>query len=442
MFFLRPKMTWSIDLIPKYCELETVIFIFYFLLCSYALVIIPFFKKAPLSSWLLIALFALKIFAGFAFAWFYKLPQYYPTADTWRFYHLSLTETKWLLSDPAAFVKDLFTYGYKNPGNVFSGSNSYWNDLKSNGIIKLMAAMNVVTNSSYYTNIILFNFLFLFGLIGIFRVFSHLFTPQKWLLVLSIFLLPSTLFWCSGIHKDGLILSATGLILYCQYRWLHTNGSAAKYLSAILLLLLLIFSLRNYVALALVPALTCWAISNKTGWSPTLLFLTVYITGIVLFFSLPIAFSGLNFPAFLASKQHEFMALQGGSAIEVMALQPTFKNFAAYFPTAFDMAFLRPHLGEAKNFSYLPAAVEVIALWLIALTALLFPRKKIPAGPFILCCFFFSISILLVTGYTITFSGAVVRYRSFLLPLLFTPLLCMININLLKTKAKQLLAKK
>ena len=163
---------------------------------------------------MLIGLFLIKIISGIAYAKFYSLPKYYSGADTWRFYRLSLNETKWFLNAPFAFIKDLFVYGYDNSGNVFISGNSYWNDLKSNVLIKLMAVMNVLTHNSYYTNIVLFNFIFLFGLVAVFKIFDQIFPDKKKIIILGVFLLPSTLFWCSGIHKDGLILSAAGLLVY------------------------------------------------------------------------------------------------------------------------------------------------------------------------------------------------------------------------------------
>jgi hypothetical protein len=50
-------------------------------------------------------------------------------------------------------------------------------------------------------------------------------------------------------------------------------------------------------------------------------------------------------------------------------------------------------------------------------------RKKVN-HPFIYFCLFFSLSMLLMIGYTIPIIGAIVRYRSIYLPLLILPLIC------------------
>ncbi|HEX8459770.1 MAG TPA: hypothetical protein VF623_00005, partial [Segetibacter sp.] len=132
-----------------------------------------------MGKWILSGLFLVKILAGLAYAKFYTLPKYYAGADTWRFYRFSLDETKWLLKDPVAFIKDLFVFGYSSSGSMFAGENSYWNDLKSNVPVKLMACMNVITHNSYYTNIILFNFIFFIGLVALFKVFNGIFPGKK-----------------------------------------------------------------------------------------------------------------------------------------------------------------------------------------------------------------------------------------------------------------------
>ena len=401
--------------------METALFIFYLLAFVYLTSTIRFFKLEGLPKWTVPFLFIIKIAAGIAYALFYKLPQYYVGSDTWRFFRLSLLEKKWLLSDPLGFIKDLFVHGYSKSGNIFSGENSYWNDLKSNILVKLMAVMNIATNDSYYTNIILFNFLFLVGLVALYKVASALFTCNKWLLIAGIFLLPSTLFWCSGIHKDGLILSATGIIIYWFYKSLIDRFTPIRSIG-ILLLLALIFFLRNYVALALMPALFCWWLSSIYPARKFLIFAGIYLIGIIAFFSLPLIITAADLPAFIVSKHEEFSQLPGGSEVAISELQPNLKSFIIYLPMALDIAFLRPHINEIKNLSYLPAVAEIVLFILLLLIAAI-NYRRITLSPTGLFLIFYGISIMLIAGYTITLSGAIVRYRSYALPFLLLPLI-------------------
>ncbi|HVX49393.1 MAG TPA: hypothetical protein VHB48_04520, partial [Chitinophagaceae bacterium] len=192
--------------------MTVLIFILYLLAFCWLITRIKFFTNSALPKKILVGLFVCKIAAGAVYAWFYALPQYIEGSDTWRFFEASKTETDFLLTNPWGFIKDIFHYGYKNAGNLFYGQNSYWNDLKSNVVIKLLAICNVFTFKNYYCNIILFNFLFFFGPVAFYRVMNQVFAGKMLLMVIAIFLLPSFMFWCSGIHKDGLLFMALALM--------------------------------------------------------------------------------------------------------------------------------------------------------------------------------------------------------------------------------------
>lgn len=403
--------------------MQVFVFIIYLIIFSLFLTVIPFFKNSGIGKFTLIILFLIKIFAGIAYAKFFTLPKYYAGSDTWKFYRYSLDETKWLLHNPAAFVKDLFTDNYHKSGNLFSGQNSYWNDLKSNVIIKLMAVINVFTNNSYYANIIFFNFLFLFGLAALFRLFIQVYPGKKWFIIFGIFLLPSTLFWCSGIHKDGLILSAAGLIIYFFCKGFKSSFTVRSVL-IILLCMLVIFSLRNYVFFALLPSLFAWWLCKRYKGKNVKTFGFIYAAAIVFCIIIPLIFPSLNIFSFITNKQHEFLLLEGGSKVNVPNLEPGFISFISFFPYAVDMAFFRPHVAEIKNISYIPAIIENLLILLLLLISMFRCNKAAQLQPVILFLFFFSVSILLLSGYTIPFTGAMVRYRSVVLPFLVTPLLC------------------
>ncbi len=210
--------------------MTAIVFILYLLLFCLLIPAISFFKNSGLGKGWLTGLFIIKVCAGLAYAWFYSLPAYKPGSDTWRFFDLSISETDLLLHHPWNFIKELFYYGYEKSGNLFEGENSYWNDLKDNMMIKLMALVNVFTFKNYYANIIFFNFLFFFGPVAFFRIMNRSYQGKKILLIAFVFLIPSFLFWCSGIHKDGLIFSAIALIMYFFGQQLIEKRIQLKYL--------------------------------------------------------------------------------------------------------------------------------------------------------------------------------------------------------------------
>lgn len=366
------------------------------------------------------AVFILKIIAGIAYGCFFAQLKYINTADTWNYFHASLPETNWLLHDPVAFIKDLFHYSYSSSGNLFNNQTSYWNDLKSNAIIKLIAVINVFTGKNYYVDIIFFNFLYLFGPVALYRLATTFSPQQKLLLFFPVFLLPSFLFWCSGLHKDGIIFSAMMLMAYSLYKQLQQGRIIVIHCLLMLLYAVLLFALRNFVLLLLMPALAAWSLSikypAKKGW----IFSSIYLVCIVVFFTAKYVHPALNFLQYIVEKQAEFNVLTGNSKIALPALAPTFAGFAHFFPYAVDIAFLQPHWNDLKNISYLAAAGENILLLLLIAGGIIAAVRYKKISSFTLFLFFFSCSLLLLCGYTVTFVGAVVRYKSIATPLLAT----------------------
>jgi len=405
--------------------LQPLLFIIYLILFCWLITRIPFYKNTPVNRWLLIAIFLLKIVAGVAYALYYAQPANIKTADTWNYYQSSLTETDWLLHDPIAFVKDLFHHSYNSSGNLFNNQASYWNDLKSNSIIKLIAVTNVFTGKSYYVNIIFFNFLYLFGPVALYRLATTYYPQQKIILVLFVFLLPSFLFWCSGIHKDGLIFSAMMLTVYSTYKQLQRGRILVAHCLLILLYSIVLFALRNFVLLLLIPALAAWIASEKypsrKGW----IFSSTYLLCMIVFFTAKYIHPALNFPAYVVEKQAEFNELSGTSRVTLPPLTASPQSFAAFFPYAADMAFLQPHWNDVKNTYYLASAAEntLMLLLIIAGAVTVIRYKKLLA--FTLFLIFLSCSLLLLCGYTVTFVGAIVRYKSIATPLLGTAV-CML----------------
>ncbi len=309
-------------------------------------------------------------------------------------------------------------------------------------VIKLLAVFNVLTGKNYYADLIFFNFLFFFGPVAFFRAIMSYYPHKKWLLVWSVFLLPSFLFWCSGIHKDGFIFSAIGIIIYLFNVQLKRKKIILKYCFIILACSVLLFALRNFLLFFLVLALFAWFVSSKYPSRKWVVFGSIYSAGILVFFALPLFSSSLDLPQYIINKQSEFKEIPGNSIIIVPPLTPSVESFIHFLPSAIDIAFLRPHLNEAKSLSYLFAALENLFLIVLIVGCFLFRDKKSKIVTINLFCIFFSLSILILSGYTVTFSGSVVRYKSIVLPLLITAFIVLFDekklLNILRIKSSSI----
>lgn len=385
-----------------------------------------FFIESGLPMRWLLALYMLKLAAAGAYYWFFTQPAYQATSDTWRYYHISLKETNWLLSDPAGFLRDLFSSGYDKPSGLFSSSDSYWNDLKDNVFIKLLAICNLLTNRSYFANTIIFNLFYFAGPVMLYRIIHDKNVLKQLPAIAVIFLIPSFIFWQSGLHKDGLIFTCLMSIIYTFYQWIEKKtDSPFKQLFLLLIAFLLLFSFRNYLLMLLLPALVCWWLVFRYGQNGIWLTVALYMFGLIIIFAGGYLHPDLNFAQYIVNRHNEFLALDGGSQLSLPMLESNLNSFLAYLPYAFDIALLRPHFTEIANASYWPAIAENTMIVLIIAGSFLPVKKQLFLNSgsgstkafmtFLLC---FAGSFLLLAGYTITLTGAIVRYRSLALPFL------------------------
>ena len=397
--------------------LTILIFCGYLVFFCWLITRLKFFIHSGVSKKWLIILFLIKVAAGIAYGFFYSLPQYIEGSDSFHLFNLSCKETDWLFRNPLQFVRDFFTSGYEEKSNLFISKNSFWNDLKDNTIIKLMAVTNVFTGKRYFVDVIFFNFFFFFGPVALYKLLGQLYPGKKKWLIGSIFIIPSYVFWCSGLHKDGLIFSAIALAIYSFYLLLKEERLILKYILILLLCMAVLFLLRNFLLFLLLPSLVACFLSFRFPSRKWFCFIAVYGIALILFFVFPYIDIAFNFPQYLVGKQEEFRQLAGNSAIDVPAFNTSFLSVCSFLPYALDIALLRPHFSELKGIAYYPAAIENISIVFLMMMAIINSRRQKPSS-LLLLLLFFSGSVLLMTGYTVTFSAAVMRYKSIVLPLL------------------------
>lgn len=410
--------------------LDYFLFIGYLFLFSWLLTRIGLFRHSGLNNAQLIILFLLKVIAGIFYGWVGIYYGYFAYMyDTWGLHNTSVDELQLLYDNPREYLTNLFYSGYEGGyGGFFASSDSYWNDLKANIFIKLLSIFNLFSFGNYYINVIFYSFLTMIGPVMVYRVMSDVFPGKKWAVLIGVFLIPSFLYWSSGIHKDGLTFTAIGLVAYHFYFGLKQGRFSFGRILYLSLGLLILLAMRNYILMLLIPGLTAWYLSHRLNKKTGRVFLIVYGLSIFLFFTLPLVSDSLDFPAAVANKQAAFMRLEGGSGLKVEKLDPSLQGFIRNTPQALVNSLMRPFPADIKHMLSMGVMLEnIFVLALILL--LLFCRDKTTSlnRPFIWFCYFFGFTLLLTIGYTVNFQGAIVRYRSILLPLAITPLLAGID---------------
>jgi hypothetical protein len=344
--------------------------------------------------------------------------------DTWSFHQDSIREYHLLYNNPAEYFTNLFHDPYGNGVQKFFGSNdSYWNDLKGNVVIKLLSVFNIFSFGYYYVNVIFYSFITLFGAIAVYKVMDDVFPNRKMIILLSTFLLPSFLYWTSGLHKEGLIFTGLALVIYSIYFGLKEGKFGARRLLMLLFGLLLLLVLRNFLLVIIIPAILAWVLADRLPRYATYIFVSVYLLFGVLFFTARYVYPALDFPQAVVDKQQAFLQLQGSnSSIPIRELQPNAVSFMLNTPQAINLSTIRPYPSDVKHILSLAAAIEIDALLVMFLLFVLFHRNGLRSRNFILFCVFFSLSVLLAIGFSVNNLGAIVRYRSVIIPLVVIPM--------------------
>jgi hypothetical protein len=411
--------------------LEYLLFVIYLVGFAWLATRIPFFRKADLSKPQLIIVFLLKIIAGIFYGW---IGLYYgglaQMQDTWTFHYNSIAETDLLRSDPHEYFTNLFKDPYGDGvAKFFETTDSYWNDLKGNIFIKILSVFNILSGGYYYVNVIFYSFITLFGSVAIFRVMDDALPGKRIQIILATFLLPSFLYWGSGLHKEGLIFTGIALVLYCVYFGMKEKKFGVGRILCTIAGLLLVLTLRNFLIVLLVPALFAWILANRKPSRGLAIFSILYVVFIIGFFNARYLNARLDFPQAVVNKQQEFKKLQGGSTIPMKDLEPTSISFLKNTPQAINLSTIRPYPADVKHILSLAAAIE-IDLYILLFICMIFWRTNSldPHSRNLLnFCIFFSVTFLMSIGFSVNNLGAIVRYRSVIMPLLVIPMIALID---------------
>jgi len=394
---------------------------------------IGFIKRSGLSAKEIRLLVAFKIATGLIVAYYFEYVFKHISANVdyigynekgFKQYQLLLSHPRLFFSD---FSDDVQQYGF---GDLFGTKESFWANIRFTLLYKGMALLNLVTHGNFYFNTVLFSSLVFFANVAFFRIYYSIYKAHKWLILFVCFCLPSLMLYTACIHKDGIIFLCLGLVSYIFYRYL----SGIAYLKWYYLLLAVfsiisIFLFRNYVLVALLPAMLIGILCRSMRWKKRYIFAGCYPMFLTLFFLSGFSHSSFNLPAAVVQRKADFAGLViANTNIPMNNLQPTFISFAKNLPQAINHFLFRPYLWEFSEVSVMLTAFELLFYQLLIVLFILYRKKDGRAPhPFNLFGLALLINMMLIIGYTIPNIGAIVRYRSIFWIYVVCPLLCTID---------------
>ncbi|MFH0865262.1 MAG: hypothetical protein V1904_03655 [Bacteroidota bacterium] len=418
----------------------------YILVLIYAFVFIfiiykvPFFKAEGLSVKVISGIFILKILAGIAMSLIYTY--YYcdrSTADIFKYFDDSKIMFDALHKKPEDYFRMLF--GISNNNAYFDETyykvmNNWYRVFESNiyneshTIIRLNALLRIFSFGYFNVHTVFLCFLSLTGLVGMYKAAIKFIVGKNKELIFGIFLLPSVVFWGSGVLKEGLLFFGLGMLI-CHFFRIIEKFRMIPFLWIIISAFLLYYT-KFYVFAIALPILIAHFWISKTNEKFILLkYFTVFTIYIFIGINFHYIIPGFDVLNILVLKQHDFIGLarymNSGSLIEIPLLSPDIWSFIKYSPVAFYNTLFRPYIFEADSLLIFVAALEnLLILIFIFLAFLFFDKKQIHKSIFFVCLFTV-IFMFVLTGLITPVIGAMVRYKVPALPFLMTMLIMMIN---------------
>ena len=354
-----------------------------------------------------------------------------PNADIYRYFDDSAVMFSALRTSPGDYLRMLTGIGNDSPhfdSLYYRVMNNWYRKYESNmyndahTIIRFNALVRLFSFGSIHVHTVFAAFLAFVGSVGLVKALAGLFPRLVKPLFLAVFMIPSVLFWSSGVIKETFLVFALGLLIWLVFGALDRQVRGWLLLM-ILPLATLLFFLKFYVLLSMVPALIAYAWCKLRPGRPLLKFALVHAVFLVLGANSERFIPGFDIMNTLAWKQKDFIGLalsvNSGSYVHTSYLEPTIASFAAKAPHALYTTFLGPLQAWHNGAMGLVSAVETILLVLVF--AMLFIHRK-PWQRinkiFLLYCVSFCVLLALVIGWTTPVMGAVVRYRVPLLPFL------------------------
>ena len=337
-----------------------------------------------------------------------------------------MIEYRWLLKEPVDFFLGLFQspYDYEQ-GDYIQAFGAYWKDLANNLIIKLQAVFNILNRGYYPTNALLMNSIGFMGSVAIYRIFIPYYPKQKIALIFSCFLIPTTLYFTSGIHKDLFVFTSLGFLVYATNR-IGTSGFSMKRLMLLVVSLITIGLFRNFLLVCILPCLIAYFICLQSRIKPTYIYNSTFL--VLAFFVLTLTFLKPEWSPWnwIVQKQHDFLALKtAGSQLPMEKIENNGTSIIRTFPMAVNHGFFRPYFWGTQNPFAIMLGLELYFFVIIGLVCLFQNRKKEPGfnPPIMGFAILLSVLMIITIGYIVPNSFSIVRYRSIYLPFIITPIL-------------------
>jgi len=425
--------------------------LFYFGIFTYVIFKHKFFKNSGLSTWISFSIFAVKVLASFVLYYIYT--RYYPVrvdADLFKYYddgNVIFSSLKHSITD---YFRILTGIDDNNPSlNVYYDQMLFWDKSHNYGmlndnrtIIRLNAIVSLFSFGSIFVHSVFASFISLCSYMVIYRVIIKIAQRAKYIIAAAVFIVPSTIFWTSGMLKECVLMFGVALFLYAMYTLSYQKINFKK-IVFLLLSLMVLLSIKIYVALFIVPAgIAFFLTARYSKIKPILFYGGIFVLSIMLILLNEMVLHAVPFLETLSLKRNDFIMdaayyAHAKSYLTIGFLDSTPLAFLQDTPLSFYRALFLPWVWSTNSVvEILPAIENLILLILIGLSIAYPFKNNRQTRNFIYFAFFFSVTLLWIIGITTPVIGAIVRYKVPILPFLYTIFALIIDWKRILTKSE------
>ncbi len=390
-------------------------------------------KYGLISKYFIPAL-SIKIMGALMVGFVYEY--YYSGGDTYNYFYWG---SKWVweafLDSPDKALKIIFQSASVNDPELyeFTSRMIFYGGGGAGFVSRLAGFFAIFTANTYSSIAILFSLICFVGNWYLFIILAKLFPDSTVKIAFAIFLLPSAVFWGSGLLKDTLTLAG---VCYCFGAILRILYYKKPAYIILILGIVLIYKVKVYVLLCLVPNLGILVFqylrskikSKKLRQvvGPVLIFISVVISIIgVRFISVGAGkYSLLNIreTAEATAWWHGYVSQEeSGAGYTLGDLDYSIGGIVEKIIPAINVTLFRPYPWEINSLFMLLSSLESLMFFVLTIYVVIKIRvrdlyKKL-SNPLILSLLLFSLTFAFAIGAVTYNFGALVRYKVPILPL-------------------------
>ncbi len=372
-------------------------------------------ERFGLSKQRLLSIFLLKVFWCFAFIFVHL--NFSSGLDTIDFFQQSEQVYRSLFRDPIDYLRLVFlpNHWYVSESLYhYNQAMSRYGDESTFLLIRLNAIFRLFSFGSYSAQAVMFSIITLPGILLLYSFFTSQLNIKSKSAIIILMVLPVTAFWVHGVHKEALLLSATGTVLYA----VTISQKNLHCLLMLLMGLMVLTIIRSHYLLFVLPVIV--SILFSRGNQKTMLWtFTAALTLIVAFGVLYFYIMGMNIIEYVQLHRAEYIALGSNLLPEVPTLLSVLSSPFAVFISPID-------------FQSFPNSTTEWIMLLFTLSALGYVVYESLGNNFKLkeiSLILISIALIefLIIGLIVVQHGAIARYRAPLYCLLLAGVLSMIS---------------